>query len=289
MVLRLLRDGHECVAFDIDRGKVDRLVDAGARAAYSLREAVSLLDAPRSLWIMLPAGEQTVRTIESLAELLGADDLVVDGGNSHYHDDASRAALLGERGIRYLDAGLSGGVWGLEHGYSIMIGGRRDDVERLEPVFRSLAASAERGWAHVGPTGAGHYVKMIHNGMIYGLLQAYAEGFELLRNKKEYGLDLHGIAELWRYSSVARSWLLDLISMALKDDQSLEDVAAHIADSGEGRWTVQEAVEQGCPIPVISSSLLRRFRSQQDESYSDKLIAKLRNLFGGHELPKQDG
>lgn len=286
MVLRLLKDGHECVVYDLDTKKMKALVERGAQHASSLEEMVQLLRRPRSLWIMLPAGKPTEEVFESLAGLMEPEDLIVDGGNSYYKDDISRAEMLKARGMYYLDVGMSGGIWGLEHGYSIMIGGEKRAVQRLEPIFRSLAATAERGWGHVGPTGAGHYVKMVHNGMIYGLLQAYAEGFELLRYKKGYDLDLKEIADIWRYSSVARSWLLDLISTALEDDQTLEGIASVVADSGEGRWTVLEAIEQGCSVPVITLSLLRRFRSREDEPYSDKLIAKLRNLFGGHELPR---
>ena len=193
--------------------------------------------------------------------------------------------MLGAKGVHYLDVGLSGGVWGLEHGYSLMIGGEKEDVRRLEPVFQSLAPAPDKGWGHVGPTGAGHYVKMIHNGMIYGLLQSYAEGFELLKNKKEYELDLRAIADLWSHGSVARSWLMDLIAAALAEDQDLEGIAPLVADSGEGRWTVAEAIEQDSSIPVITLSLLRRLRSREEAPYSDRLIAKLRNLFGGHELP----
>jgi len=286
MVLRLLRNGHECVVFDIDAPKVKNLTEAGAKGASTLLDLVSTLDRPRTLWVMLPAGPPTEETITALAELVDSGDLIVDGGNSHYREDARKEAMLGKKGVHYLDVGLSGGIWGLEQGYSIMIGGEADDVKRLKPVLEALASSPDKGWGHVGPTGAGHYVKMVHNGMIYGLLQAYAEGFELLKNKKEYDLDLHGIADIWRYSSVARSWLLDLISAALEEDQDLEDIAPHIADSGEGRWTVMEAIEQNCSIPIISLSLLRRLRSREEAPYSDRLIAKLRNLFGGHDLPK---
>jgi 6-phosphogluconate dehydrogenase len=286
MVLRLMNDGHECVVYDLDAEKVNVLTAKGAVGAASLEEMVHVLPKPRSLWLMLPAGKPTETTLSTLAGLLESEDLIVEGGNSYYKEDVPRAKMLAERGIHYLDVGLSGGIWGLEHGYSIMIGGEERMVQRLESVFSSLAESPDQGWGRVGPTGAGHYVKMVHNGMIYGLLQAYAEGFELLSNKKEYALDLKGIADMWRYSSVARSWLLDLISSALEHDQSLEHIASRIADSGEGRWTVIESIEQGCSVPVISAALLRRFRSQEPDPFADKLIAKLRNLFGGHELPE---
>jgi 6-phosphogluconate dehydrogenase len=283
MVLRLLRDGHECAVFDTETSRVESLVKAGAAGASSLEELVSMLKRPRALWVMLPAGPPTEETITALADLMGSGDLIVDGGNSYYKEDARKKTMLEKRGIEYLDVGLSGGIWGLEHGYSIMIGGKESAVRRLEPVFRSLAPSPDRGWARVGPTGAGHYVKMVHNGMIYGLLQAYAEGFELLESKKEYDLDLHKIADSWRYGSVARSWLLDIIASALEKDQTLEDVAPYVADSGEGRWTVMEAIELNRSVPVISISLMRRLRSREEAPYGDRLIAKLRNIFGGHE------
>jgi 6-phosphogluconate dehydrogenase len=274
------------VVFDIDTGKVQDLTVSGAVGASTLGDLVASLERPRSLWVMLPAGPPTEETVSALAELAEPDDLIVDGGNSPYREDIQKKQMLGARGVHYLDVGLSGGVWGLEQGYSLMIGGEAEAVRRLEPVFQALAPAPDRGWGHVGPTGAGHYVKMVHNGMIYGLLQAYAEGFELLKNKKEYELDLHGIADLWRHGSVARSWLMDLIAAALAEDQDLEEITPQIADSGEGRWTVEEAIEQNSSIPIITLSLLRRLRSREEAPYGDRLIAKLRNLFGGHELPR---
>jgi 6-phosphogluconate dehydrogenase len=288
MVLRLIKGGHDCVVFDIDRAVVQKFVKRNVHGAPSLNELVSILKKPRAVWVMVPAGKPTEEVIGKLALLMEPGDTIIDGGNSYYKDDFNRAEKLRKEGIHYLDVGVSGGIWGLEKGYSIMIGGEEKIVQQLSTIFDTLAESPDRGWGRVGPTGAGHYVKMVHNGMIYGILQAYAEGFELLNNKREFDLDLREIADIWRYSSVARSWLLDLISSSLGEDPELKDIAAHISDSGEGRWTVIEAIEQNCSIPIISMSLLRRFRSREDAPFSDKLIAKLRNLFGGHELPKED-
>jgi 6-phosphogluconate dehydrogenase len=287
MVLRLIRGGHDCVVFDVDRAVVQRFEKHSASVTASLKELISSLRKPRAVWIMVPAGKPTEEVIEKLSLLMEPGDTIIEGGNSYYKDDFNRAEKLRKEGVRFLDVGVSGGIWGLEKGYCIMIGGDETDVQRLSPIFRTLAESPDRGWGRVGPTGAGHYVKMVHNGMIYGILQAYAEGFELLDNKREFGLNLGEIADMWRYSSVARSWLLDLISSSLGEDPELNDIAARISDSGEGRWTVIEAIEQNCSIPIISMSLLRRFRSREDAPFSDKLIAKLRNLFGGHELPKE--
>jgi 6-phosphogluconate dehydrogenase len=288
MVLRLIKGGHDCVVFDIKRAVVQRFVRRNAHGTFSLNELISALKKPRAVWVMVTAGKPTDEVIGKLALLMEPGDTIIDGGNSYYKDDFNRAEKLRKEGIHYLDVGVSGGIWGLEKGYSIMIGGEEKIVQQLSPIFETLAESPDRGWGRVGPTGAGHYVKMVHNGMIYGILQAYAEGFELLNNKREFELDLREIADIWRYSSVARSWLLDLISSSLGEDPELKDIAAHISDSGEGRWTVIEAIEQNCSIPIISMSLLRRFRSREDAPFSDKLIAKLRNLFGGHELPKED-
>lgn len=288
MVVRLLKAGHDCVVYDIDSDRVVRCAAQGASGAQSIDALVSQLEAPRSVWLMLPAGHPTEEVISELSGLLMKGDTIIDGGNSYYKDDFRRKEQLHNLEIHYIDAGLSGGIWGLEHGYSIMIGGDTEAVQHLRPIFEALAESPDRGWGHVGPTGAGHYVKMVHNGMIYGLLQAYAEGFELLEGKQGFNLDLQEIAGIWCSSSVARSWLLDIIRSALEEDPELKGIAARIDDSGEGRWTVIEAMEQNRSIPIISMSLLRRIRSREDEPYSDKLIAKLRNLFGGHALPKTD-
>jgi len=237
---------------------------------------------------MVPAGDPTESTVRALADLLAPDDVVIDGGNSNFHDSMRRAAFLQERGIHFLDAGVSGGVWGLKEGYSMMIGGEAAIVERLRPIFETLAPAPDRGWGRVGPNGAGHFVKMVHNGIEYGLMEAYAEGFELLRARSDFALDLHQVAEIWRYGSVVRSWLLDLTAAALADDPELSDIRGWVADSGEGRWTVFEAIHLDVPAPVITLALFQRFVSRQEESYAAKLLAAMRNQFGGHAVKKAE-
>ena len=236
---------------------------------------------------MVPAGAITDDTITALTPLLAAGDCIIDGGNSNYRDTQRRAAAVKAHGIDYVDSGTSGGVWGLAEGYSLMIGGEKAVVERLRPVFETLAPAAAQGWGHVGAVGAGHYTKMIHNGIEYGLMQAYAEGFSILQHKREFELDLHQIAEIWRYGSVVRSWLLDLTADALQKNPTLEGIAPYVADSGEGRWTVSEAVDLGVPAIVITAALLERFRSRDSDSFVDKLLAAMRNQFGGHEIKKE--
>jgi 6-phosphogluconate dehydrogenase len=233
---------------------------------------------------MLPAGEPTKTYIYTLAELLSHGDAVIDGGNSNYKDTMRRAAELKERGIDFVDVGTSGGIWGLTEGYSLMIGGSSEVVERLRPIFESLAPGPDRGWGHVGPNGAGHFVKMVHNGIEYGMMQAYAEGFEIMKSKQDFSLDLQQIAEIWRYGSVVRSWLLDLTAEALKEDQDLSGIEGWVADSGEGRWTVTDAIDLDVPAPVITLSLLMRFVSRQEDSYAAKLLAAMRQQFGGHAV-----
>jgi len=233
---------------------------------------------------MVPAGAPTEGTVQALGDLLSAGDVVIDGGNSNFNDSMRRAAFLKERGIEFVDAGVSGGVWGLAEGYSMMVGGSEDVVQRLSPIFETLAPGAHTGWGRVGPGGAGHFTKMVHNGIEYGLMEAYAEGFELLRARKDFSLDLHQVAEIWRYGSVVRSWLLDLTANALAEDQELSDIRGWVSDSGEGRWTVFEAINMDVPAPVITLSLFRRFSSRQDESYAAKLLAAMRNQFGGHAV-----
>ena len=282
MAQRLARGGHEVVAFD---------ADAKARAAHgtavdSLKAVVAALPAPRVLWMMVPAGDATESTKAALASLLSAGDTIIDGGNSNYKDTQRRAKELADRNIHYVDCGTSGGVWGLENGYSLMVGGDEAVVERLRPVFEALAPAKDRGWGRVGPSGAGHFTKMIHNGIEYGLMQAYAEGFSILEHKKDLDLDLHGIAEIWRHGSVVRSWLLDLTSAALKDNPEMSGIAPHVSDSGEGRWTVQEAIDLDVPAPVITLALLARLRSRDDQSYADRLLAAMRRQFGGHAIRK---
>jgi len=284
MTLRLLRGGNQLVAFDLNADAVRSAADAGARGAGSLDELVAQLPAPRAVWVMVPAGEITGRTIDELARLLEAGDTIVDGGNSYYRDTVRRAAALRERGLALVDAGTSGGIWGLAEGYSLMVGGEEAAVERLRPAFEALAPAPGRGWGRVGPVGAGHFAKMVHNGIEYGLMQAYAEGFALLERKEEFRLDLAQVAEIWRHGSVVRSWLLDLAAGALAENPHLEGIAPYVPDSGEGRWTVQEAVDLGCALPVITLALQSRFRSQDQNPFGDRLLAALRNRFGGHAV-----
>jgi 6-phosphogluconate dehydrogenase len=284
MAERLMRGGHKVVGFDPAAEARAALEQKGAASAASLAELVAKLDAPRVVWMMVPAGPITDGTVTGLLPLLGAGDTIIDGGNSNYRDTQRRAAAVAERQIHYVDSGTSGGVWGLAEGYSLMIGGDEAVVERLRPIFETLAPAPDRGWGRVGPVSSGHYTKMIHNGIEYGLMQAYAEGFSILQHKTEFKLDLHQIAEIWRYGSVVRSWLLDLTSNALEKNPTLKGIAPYVADSGEGRWTVAEAIELGVPAPVITLSLLERLSSRDDDSFTDKLLAAMRNQFGGHAI-----
>ncbi len=288
MTERLLRGGHEVVAYDLEPQSVREAVAHGAEGAESPDEVAAALSPPRVVWIMVPAGAPVDATIGSFVGLLEAGDVIVDGGNSNYRDTLRRAAELGEHGIGYVDAGTSGGVWGLAEGYSLMVGGSIEAVAAVRPALETLAPGPGRGWGHVGPSGAGHFVKMVHNGIEYGLMQAYAEGFSILKHKDDFDLDLHQVAEIWRHGSVVRSWLLDLVARALAEDQGLEDIAPYVPDSGEGRWTVIEAIDQDVPAPVIALSLLARLRSRDEESYGDRLLAALRNQFGGHAVRHHD-
>jgi len=288
MVRRLVRDGHQVVAYNRTVEKATELADeerAGGHdleAAVSVAELVSKLHKPRAVWIMVPAGDATEAQIKELLDHLEPGDTIIDGGNTNFHDDVRRHAELAGHGIRYVDAGVSGGVWGLANGFCLMVGGDREPVEPLEPVFRSLAPVD--GYLHAGPPGAGHYVKMIHNGIEYGLMQAYAEGFEIM-HASEYPLELEAISDLWNHGSVVRSWLLELAALAFKaNGPDLANIKGWVADSGEGRWTVQEAIDRDVPAPVITLSLQTRFRSRQDDSYGAKVLAALRNEFGGHEV-----
>ena len=282
MVRRLLRDGHSIVAYNRTPEKTRDIAAEGAEPAFSIAELVAKLEKPRTVWIMVPAGDATEAQIDELLEHLEPGDTIVDGGNSNFHDDRRRHARLAGRGIGYIDAGVSGGVWGLQVGYCLMVGGDREVVEPLEPVFRSLAPAD--GYLHVGEPGAGHYVKMIHNGIEYGMMQAYAEGFEIM-HASDYTLDLGAIADLWNHGSVVRSWLLELAALAFTaEGQDLAHLKGWVADSGEGRWTVQEAIDRDVPAPVITLALQTRFRSRQDDSYGAKVLAALRNQFGGHAV-----
>jgi 6-phosphogluconate dehydrogenase len=287
MAQRLMRGGHRVVGYDPVVAAREMLEKNGAETAATLELTVAKLKTPRALWLMVPAGEITDATIGNLMPLLAAGDTIIDGGNSNYRDTQRRAAMVAQRKIQYVDSGTSGGIWGLAEGYSLMIGGEAAVVERLRPIFETLAPAKDRGWGRVGPVSSGHYAKMVHNGIEYGLMQAYAEGFSILQHKKEFNLDLHQIAEIWRYGSVVRSWLLDLTAGALEKNPTLKGIAPYVADSGEGRWTVADAIELGVSAPVITLSLLERLRSRDDDSFSDKLLAAMRNQFGGHAIKKE--
>jgi len=288
MTTRLVNGGHQVIVTDRKPEAVEAAAAGGAVPAKSLAELVEKLDTTRTVWVMVPSGAPTEGVLGELAERLDEGDLVVDGGNSNYKETMKHGELLRARGIDFVDVGTSGGVWGLAEGYSMMVGGDESAVERLRPVLETLAPAPERGWGRVGPSGAGHFVKMVHNGIEYGMMQAYAEGFDIMKRKEELELDVHQIAEIWRYGSVVRSWLLDLTARALEDDQDLSDIKGFVADSGEGRWTVAEAIDLDVPAPVITMSLLMRFVSRQDDSYAAKLLAAMRNQFGGHAIQKHD-
>ncbi len=282
MVRRLLRDGHEVVAYNRTPEKTKEIAGEGATAAFSIAELVEKLEKPRAVWVMVPAGDATEAQIEELLEHLEPGDTIIDGGNTNFHDDVRRHAALALKGIGYVDAGTSGGIWGLQVGYALMVGGEDTAVRPLEPVFRSLAP--EGGYLHVGGPGAGHYVKMVHNGIEYGLMQAYAEGFEIM-HASDYPLDLGAIAEMWMHGSVVRSWLLELMVHAFESKgRDLAGLEGWVGDSGEGRWTVQEAIDREVPAPIITLALQTRFRSRQDDSYGGKVLAALRNEFGGHAV-----
>jgi 6-phosphogluconate dehydrogenase len=310
MVTRLQRGGHTCVVSDLDAKAVQAATAQGAVGTSSLADLVQKLERPRSVWVMVPAGAITDKVVTQLGEQLESGDAIIDGGNSHFKDDIRRARTLAERGIDYLDVGTSGGVWGLERGYCLMIGGVRAAFDRLEPIFATLApgigdvprtpgrtgepGASEQGYLYCGPTGAGHFVKMIHNGIEYGIMQAYAEGFDILAGaaspelppERRLQLDVREIAEVWRRGSVVGSWLLDLTAQALVEDPKLESYTGHVADSGEGRWTIDSAVEQATPVNVLAAALFARFRSRQDATFADKMLSAMRQKFGGHQEPK---
>ena len=283
MTERLMRDGHGVVAFDRDAAVVSKYQALGAKPAKDLADIVKQLDAPRVVWIMVPSGKPTDDTVDALSGLLAAGDIIIDGGNSNFKDSIARSKRLAEKGMRLIDSGTSGGIWGLANGYCLMVGGDDKAVKHCEPIFLSLAQ--EGGYAHVGPSGSGHYVKMVHNGIEYAMLQGYAEGYEILAASKTFpSLDLHQIAQLWQHGSVVRSWLNDLAVDAFSKDPRLSALKGYVADSGEGRWTVAEAIDLDVPAPVITLSLLMRFRSRQEDSFGAKVIAALRNEFGGHAV-----
>jgi len=285
MVRRLCRGDIDVVGFDRSAEVVAQLAKQdGMIAASSVEDAVAKLSSPRVVWLMLPSGDPTEQQLRALAPMLDKGDVIVDGGNSNYHDSQRRGAWLAEQGIGFMDSGTSGGIWGLDNGYCLMVGGTPEVAQIMTPILKVLAPSAKHGWAHVGPVGSGHFTKMIHNGIEYGMMQSFAEGLELLRGKQEFALDLAQITELWRHSSVVRSWLLDLTAEALKNDQQLDNIAPFVPDSGEGRWTVVEAVDQGVAAPVLTLALQMRFNSQNQSGYGYRVLSTMRNAFGGHAV-----
>jgi 6-phosphogluconate dehydrogenase len=283
MVTRLVRGGHTVVAYDRSADAVARAEAAGAKGVSTLEALIEGLAAPRAVWVMVPSGDPTESTVAALGRLLSAGDAIIDGGNTNFHDDVRRAQVLSAKRLEYVDAGTSGGVWGLQEGYCLMVGGKADVCKRLEPIFLTLAPTD--GYLHVGDHGAGHYVKMIHNGIEYGLMQAYAEGFELM-HESDYKVDLGAIANLWNRGSVVRSWLLELTARALAEDADLSGLKGYVDDSGEGRWTLHEAIDRGVPLPVLTAALFTRFRSREDNPFSERMLAALRNQFGGHAVKK---
>jgi 6-phosphogluconate dehydrogenase len=288
MAQRIHAGGHRVVGFDRSDAARLKLSAQGIETAESIAALVAVLPAPRAVWVMVPSGAPTEETVQAVARAMSPGDTIIEGGNSNYKDSIRRSAELKLRLLNFVDVGTSGGIWGVTEGYSLMIGGETQAVAALAPIFKTLAPTPETGWGHAGPSGSGHYVKMIHNGIEYGLMQAYAEGFELLKRKTELDLDVHQIAEIWRHGSVVRSWLLDLTARALSQNPDLDGIAAFVPDSGEGRWTVAEAIDLGVSIPVISLALQRRFRSREQDPFSDKLLAALRDQFGGHGVKQQD-
>ncbi len=286
MAARLRQGGHTVVGFDFNAEAVNQLTAAGSVGVHSLGDLVKNLKAPRAIWIMVPSGDPVDQTIAKLEPFMQKGDTFIDGGNSNYKDSQRRHAQLTAKGFNFVDVGTSGGVWGLKEGYSMMVGGDAEPVERLRPIFETLAPAADKGWGHVGPSGAGHFVKMVHNGIEYGLMEAYAEGFSIMKHKEPLHLDLTQIARIWQYGSVVRSWLLDLTADALEKNPQLEGLEAYVADSGEGRWTVFEAIDLNVSAPVITESLIRRLRSREENNFSDRMLSIMRNEFGGHAVKK---
>jgi len=286
MAERIHNAGHEVVGFDFNAEAVAKLAATGNTGSSSLADMVSKLTAPRAVWMMVPSGKPVDDTIAALESLLSPGDIIIDGGNSNYKDTMRRHDEVAAKGFQYVDCGTSGGVWGLKEGYSMMIGGDKEPVEHLRPIWEALAPAPDKGWGHVGPSGAGHFVKMVHNGIEYGMMQAYAEGFTIMEKKEVLDLNLPQIAKIWQYGSVVRSWLLDLTAEALEKNPSLDGLEAYVADSGEGRWTVFEAIDLNVSAPVITESLLRRIRSREENNFTDRMIAIQRNAFGGHAVKK---
>jgi 6-phosphogluconate dehydrogenase len=287
MAERLRLAGHQVVGFDFNAEAVAKLTASGNVGVSTLEDMAKNLKGRKAIWIMVPQGKPVDETIAKLEPLLNADDILIDGGNSNYKDTMRRHDEIGEKHFQFVDVGTSGGVWGLKEGYSMMIGGDKEPVEYLRPIFEALAPAADKGWGHVGPGGAGHFVKMIHNGIEYGMMQAYAEGFTIMETKKELGLSLPQISQIWRYGSVVRSWLLDLAADALAKNPTLEGLEAFVEDSGEGRWTVMEAIDLNVSAPIITESLMRRIRSREQNNFTDRMLAIMRNEFGGHAVKKE--
>src|SRR5581483_2575019 len=287
MAERLRLGGHQVVGFDFNAEAVKKLTESGNVGVSTLEELVQNLKARRAIWIMVPQGKPVDDTIAKLEKLIGPGDILIDGGNSNYKDTQRRYKEVTAKGFQFVDVGTSGGIWGLKEGYSMMVGGDKDPVEYLTPIFETLAPAKDKGWGHVGPAGSGHFVKMIHNGIEYGMMQAFAEGFTIMENKKEFGLDLPQIAQIWRYGSVVRSWLLDLAADALGKNPTLEGLEAWVEDSGEGRWTVVEAIDLNVSAPVITESLMRRIRSREENNFTDRMLAIMRAEFGGHAVKKE--
>jgi 6-phosphogluconate dehydrogenase len=287
MTERLVLGGHRVVGFARTAATVDAVVQKGAVGAHSLAELVQKLAPPRVVWLMLPSGDTVDQTLAQLQPLLIPGDMIVDGGNSYYRDTLRRSVLVNGWGFRYVDVGTSGGIWGLAEGYSMMVGGTDADVERLRPVLETLAPAKDQGWGHMGPVGSGHFVKMVHNGIEYGMMQSYAEGFAILQGKTEFALDLHQISQVWRYGSVVRSWLLELTESALAENPTLKGIEPWVADSGEGRWTVTEAMDLNIPAPVITLALQQRLRSREQDPFTERLLAMMRNKFGGHDVKRE--
>ena len=289
MTERLVKGGHRVVGYDLNPPSVAQIVRIGAEGADSLEDLASKLPDPQIVWIMVPAGGPVDQTIEAVLPFLRPGAVIIDGGNSYYRDTLRRSQQCESSGVHIVDCGTSGGIWGLAEGYSMMVGGEEQVVAGLHPIFETLAPAPDRGWGRVGPAGSGHFVKMVHNGIEYGLMQAYAEGLAIMEAKEEFGLDLHQIAEIWRYGSVVRSWLLDLTSEALGENPSMEGIAPFVPDSGEGRWTVFEAIDLNVAAPIITNSLFRRISSRDDEEYADRILSAMRHKFGGHAIKSEDG
>ncbi len=285
MARRLIQNGHQIIGYNLSPDITRELTEnEGLQGAFSLEEVIKNLPQPRVVWVMVPAGDPTEMTIKSLTSLLDKGDILVDGGNSNYQDSIRHGKTLAKKGISFIDVGTSGGIWGLTEGYSMMVGGEKKAVESITPLLKTLAPGENQGWGHVGPIGSGHFVKMIHNGIEYGLMQAYAEGFEILKAKEKFQFDLGQIAEIWRYGSVIRSWLLDLTAQALEENPELDGIKGWVADSGEGRWTVFESIDLDVPAPVITAALQARFVSRKEDNFAAKLLAAMRNQFGGHAV-----